>query len=105
MTQDLRRVRERQVRNHTERLVRPAVLARVDSNDSDARKSPAQARCVLDVELDGDHAARVRDQLSRYDAVAGSDLDDQITAGYSRVADEISGKPRSKEVPTAWTDA
>src|SRR5207302_9155679 len=105
MTHDLRRVRERQVRDDAERTVRPAILARVRMNDTRSRKPPPQALRVAGVELDGDHATRAPDQLARDDPLAGSDLDDEIGAGYPRVSDEISGKPRSKEVPTTWTDA
>ena len=98
-------MRERQVRNHAKRLVRPSILACIRSNNPHLRETPSQTLRVVGVELDGDHPARVGGQLARDHAVAGSDLDDEIAAGYSRVADEISGKPRSKEVPTTWTDA
>jgi hypothetical protein len=98
-------MREREVRDDAERLVRPRKRARICSNDARGRKPTTQSPRVPLVELDGDDVAGTRNELSGDDAVARADLDDEIPARYPRVSDEFSGEARGKKVPSTRTNA
>jgi len=99
--QQFARVRERDVRDDTERFIGKRDVERVACDDVDVGPTTAQARGEPRVELDRDDAPGDARQLGRQPAGARTDVDDEVAGRDVRAGDDRRGERTAAKEVTA----